>query len=138
MTQIEFFNRTGVEVSPKEFQSIHEVYCDSDLDKDSFCKMWVKMNASRVAKAKADAKAKAQELAQHDFIWDLIMQYGSISTCSDEMHKTLAVNVLNEKQIQTLEKMGIDMREPDYGYGVRFFKRMSTVLYEIDKILQAA
>ena len=138
MTQIEFFNRTGVEVSPKEFQSIHEVYCDSDLDKDSFCKMWVKMNASRVAKAKADAQAKAQELAQHDFIWDLIMQYGSISTCSDEMHKTLAVNVLNEKQIQTLEKMGIDMREPDYGYGVRFFKRMSTVLYEIDKILQAA
>ena len=42
MTQVEFTNRTQVEVSAKEYAAIEEVYMNSDLDKDAFCKMWVK------------------------------------------------------------------------------------------------
>ena len=66
MTQQEFTNRTNVEVSYNEFNAIHEVYMSSDLDKDEFCKMWVKMNKTRVAKAQAEQKAqeKAELAAQ--------------------------------------------------------------------------
>lgn len=39
MTQQEFTSRTLVEVSNKEFWAINEVYNNSDMDKDEFCKM---------------------------------------------------------------------------------------------------
>lgn len=52
MTYQEFTTRTNVEVSTKEFNAINEVYMNSDVDKDEFCKMWVKMNKSRVLAAK--------------------------------------------------------------------------------------
>lgn len=47
MTQIEFTQRVGIEVSAKEFEAINEVYMNSDLDKDAFCRIWVKMNKAR-------------------------------------------------------------------------------------------
>ena len=65
MTRQEFETRTLVmNVSDYEFDAIHAVYMASDLDKDEFCKMWCKMNASRVARAKEEVKkaAKMEEL----------------------------------------------------------------------------
>lgn len=61
MTQQEFFERTKVEVSNDEFFAIHEVYNYSDLDKDEFCKLWCKMNQTRVKAAKAEIKSKQQD-----------------------------------------------------------------------------
>lgn len=61
MTQKEFFERTMVEVSNDEFFAIHEVYCNSELDKDEFCKMWCKMNKTRVQNAKVERKMKQME-----------------------------------------------------------------------------
>ena len=140
MTQQEFTQRTKVEVSYNEFNAIHEVYVNSDLDKDEFCKAWMKINAKRVAQAKAEAKAKAEEEAKFEMLWDIIMEYGSIATCSNEMHTELAVAILSEKQQENLESLGFDMKE-DWCIGnsnLRPFKRMSTILYEIDKYLKAA
>lgn len=56
MTKQEFENRTNVQVSLEEYRHIEAVYMASDLDKDEFCKMWCKMNKSRVNKAKEEAK----------------------------------------------------------------------------------
>jgi len=140
MTQQEFTQRTKVEVSYNEFNAIHEVYVNSDLDKDEFCKAWMNINAKRVAQAKADAKAKAEEEAKFEMLWDIIMEYGSIGTCSNEMHTELAVAILSEKQQENLESLGFDMKE-DWCIGnsnIRPYKRMSTILYEIDKYLKAA
>lgn len=64
MTQREFTERTGVEVSVNEYAAIEMVYMASDVDKDEFCRMWVKMNKSRVERAKAEAKARAEMDAQ--------------------------------------------------------------------------
>lgn len=49
----EFVERTGVYVSIAEFDAIVEVYNNSDVDKDEFCKLWAKMNFARVKEAKA-------------------------------------------------------------------------------------
>lgn len=56
MTKQEFENRTNVQVLFDEYEHIEVVYMASDLDKDEFCKMWCKMNKSRVNKAKEEAK----------------------------------------------------------------------------------
>ena len=47
-----------VEVSNNEFWAINEVYNNSDLNKDEFCKMWCKMNKSRVELAKMELKRR--------------------------------------------------------------------------------
>ena len=56
MTQKEFTDRTGVQVTATEYNAIEEVYVNCDLEKDEFCKVWAQMNASRVAAAKEAAK----------------------------------------------------------------------------------
>ena len=56
MLQSEFTERTKVQVSVEEFEAIHEVYMNSDLNKDDFCAMWCKMNKSRVDAVKAAIK----------------------------------------------------------------------------------
>ena len=66
MTQQEFTQRVNVEVSNKEFEAINEVYMNSDLDKDEFCKMWVKMNKTRVQNAKVERMIKAKDEAYRD------------------------------------------------------------------------
>ena len=52
MTQQEFESRTQVKVSINEWLAIDQIYSLSDVDKDTFCKLWCKMNASRVKAAK--------------------------------------------------------------------------------------
>ena len=66
MTKQEFTQRVKVEVSDIEYNAIEMVYMHSDVDKDEFCKMWVKMNKTRVEKAKAEAKAQEEEMAMVD------------------------------------------------------------------------
>ena len=61
MTQQEFFNRTGVEVSNDEFWAINEMYNNCEVDKDEFCKFWCKMNPARVNNAKIERKWKERE-----------------------------------------------------------------------------
>ena len=48
MLQQEFTKRVGLEVSAQEYAHIEQVYMASDLDKDEFCKQWVKMNKERI------------------------------------------------------------------------------------------
>ena len=140
MTQKEFTNRTNVEVSYKEFEAIHEVYVNSDMDKNEFCEMWKKMNKSRVEKSQMEAQLRTGKEAQLDFIWSLIMEFGSVATCDMKMHETIAADILSEGQQDKLASMGIDMRnEPDYYFGgLRTYKNMGTILYEVGQILEAA
>ena len=64
----EFIERVGMEVSSSEFEIINNMYMLSDVDKDEFCKLWVKMNFNRVATYKAK---KAKEEKQHKVWCDL-------------------------------------------------------------------
>lgn len=64
----EFIERVGMEVSSSEFEIINNMYMLADVDKDTFCKLWVKMNFNRVATYKAK---KAKEEKQHKVWGDL-------------------------------------------------------------------
>lgn len=48
MTQEEFNERTGLDVSASEFSTIHQMYMYTELDKDSFCDEYVKHGKSDI------------------------------------------------------------------------------------------
>ena len=61
MTQQEFFNRTNVKVNEDEFWAINAMYNYCEVGKDEFCKMWCKMNQSRVDAAKRKIKEQQKD-----------------------------------------------------------------------------
>ena len=137
MTQQEFKNRTQVEVSYTEFDAIHEVYMNSDLDKDEFCKMWMKMNKTRVERAKAQAKAEAEEAAKREKLYDIINRY-----YTNEEYNMKNSEVLTEKEVNFLWSVGIECDEMFKPYWstmpMRVEKSMRTIIYEIKQYLRAA
>ena len=42
MTQKEFEERTGIVPTPEDFEYIHEMYMNTSMDKDAFCKEFKK------------------------------------------------------------------------------------------------
>lgn len=67
MTHKEFTDRVLVNVSEEEYRHIEQVYLCSDLDKDEFCKLWIKMNKGRYEAAKAK-REEAKRIASMPLI----------------------------------------------------------------------
>lgn len=128
MTQQEFTQRTQVSVSSTEYTAIEMVYMNSDLDKNEFCKLWVKMNYKRVAQAKAEriAKEKEEELKGQLFI------IATKPHCKD--FTKLADDFYTKKEKKILESIGISMQ--DFTDDIPRFKSVSSTTYEVKKYLR--
>lgn len=145
MLQKEFEDRTGVKVSLEEYSAIETVYMASDLDKDEFCKMWCKMNASRIKaakKAQAEKEAKARENTR---LFNII---GKLERKCEKLRHNIAeepltVCFLSESDVAFLQKIGIQMRisrqeAVDYGYPIPRHYRISETAWHIKKYLKRA
>ena len=125
-----------MKVNFKEFEHINEVYMNSDLEKDEFCKLWVKMNQERVNKAKQLQKAIDEDMKQRDGLYDIINRNW------DAKYNSLARDEFNKTQKQLLQTVGIEMYEewvePYFGHTITSPKSVSTVIYEIKKYLKVA
>jgi hypothetical protein len=86
MMYSEFVERTGVYVGIAEFDAIVEVYNNSDVDKDEFCKLWAKMNFARV---KAEKEQKAKDAKEAKAIEYITKMYNKLST---KLNKDFMVN----------------------------------------------
>lgn len=75
MNKQEFESRTLVEVSESEYEAIETVYMNSDLNKDDFCKLWCKMNASRVKAVKEAIKEQKRiaKLSMFEYVSEFVM-----------------------------------------------------------------
>ena len=122
MRQFEFEERVKTHVSQKEYEAIEVVYMYSDLDKDEFCKMWVKMNRSRVEKAIEEAKKIEKENADRERLWDIRLKL------SRDFAK-LAKDVLGSRDRAFLERKGIELEENRDGQ--TWYRNVSSVRYEI-------
>ncbi len=109
MTIHEFILRTKVEVSEKEFNAINQVYMDSDCDKDEFCRLWCKMNKSRVRKAKDEAESKEKVLIIKEKLFDIIEKYNDFHSLA------YAYCALKEKDALFLEGLGFDLHNTEFG-----------------------
>lgn len=122
MRQFEFEERVGMTVSPKEYEAIEKVYLFSDLDKGEFCKMWVKMNKTRVQEAKEKARKVRQENADRERLWDI----------REKLNKDFgkwASDVLGSRDREFLERKGFNLEESRCG--LTWYKTVSSVRYEI-------
>lgn len=124
MTQVEFEKRVEMKVSSNEFDAINTVYMASDLDKDEFCKMWVKMNKSRIQAFKEEEKK--QELISKV----LDIQAKSLCFQGEDWWK-LGIEILSKKEIEILKEFGIEMEGVSSWTGVRYFKTCSDLFFEI-------
>ena len=132
MTIQEFQSRTQVRVNAAEFESINNVYMNADVDKDVFCKMWCKMNASRVKAAKKEIK-KQQTI---DKVLSMMMVNPEWSDV--EHYNTIAVSALTEKEQNLLESIGVSLESEPNNESFRHFKRFRELRPEINAFLKNA
>lgn len=128
MTQQEFTQRVEISVSPEEYAAIETVYMNSDLDKDEFCKLWVRMNHKRVNKAKEERIAKEKE----EMLRGQLFMISTKPKCKD--FTKLADCFYTKKEKKILERVGIYMEEEING--INHFKSVSTITYEVTKYLK--
>lgn len=107
MTQIEFTQRVGIEVSVKEFEAINEVYMNSDLDKDAFCRIWVKMNKTRVREARMKAAELREKQTLKEMAWALYQRISGM----ENTHLAMAYTTLLPSQRNFLHGIGIEVNE---------------------------
>lgn len=129
MRQFEFEERVKMHVSQKEYEAIETVYMNSDLDKDEFCKMWVKMNKSRVEVAIENKKKSDKENADRERLWDIRAKL-------NKDYAKLAADVLGSRDRAFLERKGFKFEESRYGQ--TYCKTVSSVRYEISCYLGIA
>jgi hypothetical protein len=127
MTQQEFTQRVNVEVSNKEFEAINEVYMNSDLDKDEFCKMWVKMNKTRVQNAKVERMIKAKDEAYRDALHKFYTKNNDVN----EFTTPICYVKISTYEVQAMSYAGIKVANED-GHA----KYLSDIRYEIGKFLR--
>ena len=139
MTQQEFHTRVQMEVPVEEFEAINVVYMNSDLAKDEFCALWVKMNQTRVSQAKAERKAAEEEQAKREKLWRIVEKY---MNATFETYNQIAEDAFSTNQVKVLKSAGIELSEERIdgwtGLYVSDRKTISTVIYEIKKYLNAA
>ena len=107
MTKQEFTNRTMVEVSNYEFDAINEVYMHSDLDKDQFCKMWCKMNATRVKNAKVDLMLKQRDEAYRESLHRWFEGWNNNPKFIDNWCTPIAYTKISTYEIAAMSHAGI-------------------------------
>ena len=127
MTQQEFTQRVNVEVSNSEFEAINEVYMNSDLDKDEFCKMWVKMNKTRVQNAKVERMIKAKDEAYRDALHKFYTKNNDVN----EFMTPICYVKISAYEVQAMSYAGIKVAN-DNGRA----KFLSDIRYEIGKFLR--
>ena len=127
MTQQEFTHRVNVEVSNKEFEAINEVYMNSDLDKDEFCKMLVKMNKTRVQNAKVERMIKAKDEAYRDALHKFYTKNDDVN----EFMTPICYVKISTYEVQAMSYAGINVANED-GRA----KYLSDIRYEIGKFLR--
>ena len=108
MLQSEFEARVKMQVSCEEYQSINEVYNNSEVDKDEFCAIWVKMNRTRVKRAMEKRKKAEELMALKDKVWDIYMKVRALPCIMD---CRLAIDKLSARDIKTLSKAGYEVEK---------------------------
>lgn len=109
MTQQEFTQRTKVEVSNDEFWAINEVYNNSEIDKDEFCKMWCKMNKSRVKNAKVERMIQQKEAAYKNALRNWFDKWAGTQKYYDNYHTPIAYTKISNYEVQAMSFAGIKL-----------------------------
>lgn len=96
MTKQEFFNRTNIELTDKDFGQIHDIYMATRLDKDEFCREFKEHGKSQIICHLFDAI-----IGQRDTIKDLTKQLDKAWEERDMAEETSRMNALETGEFLT-------------------------------------
>lgn len=135
MMKSEFIERTGFEPTADEYEVIEQEYMGCDIDKDAFCKQWLKnggvqrlsrMRVRRIEELEAEVEQRAKEYGELDQI-----RVESITKEQEKYQRLLEQNRQMEAEINRLEA------ESNAEYGRRLeAERKLAVLKEAFDILK--
>lgn len=111
MTHQEFFERTKVEVSNSEFEMINEFYMNCECDKDTFCKMWVKMNPNRVMNAEVERKIQQRDSAYKSCLEKWFYKWRNTRKFFENYHVSIAYTKLSAYEVRAMSYAGICLHE---------------------------
>lgn len=132
MLQQEFEARVKIQVSYKEYEEINEAYNKSDLNKDDFCKGWVRMNLSRVKAAIAEEKERQRLSAIKDKAWDIII----LHRYNYKSLQQPASQTLSTRQKQFCESVGVKIK--DVENNPYLSTTLATVIFRLQKFVGIA
>lgn len=136
MTKQEFETRVQMQVSNEEYRIIEEMYMNSDVEKDEFCKYWSKMNHKRIASA---IKKEKEATALADLKEKVFNVYSAINGICWEDGCKLADEYLTPKQKKVVALAGVELDKDSYNCALNVWhrvpKQVSTIAYELGKYL---
>lgn len=121
MLQQEFEELTGLKVSSEAYSKIEECYMNTDIDKDVFCKLWIK---SRQGLKEIEVKTVAvrQLCKERDDIVDFLIEQAEKWSASDLREK--AISMIGEKEyIRKKIEKGYNLWEADRKLLVDFLRK---------------
>lgn len=111
MLQAEFTTRTGIKVTAEEFESIHELYMSTDLEKDAFCEAYKTNNPLLQELAKQTRRAKELALERKAMANFLVEQ---AHECSSTAVRAKAIEMLGAKgYIKAIMEKGYNLWDID-------------------------
>lgn len=136
MTKQEFETRVKMHVSMEEYSIIEEMYMNSDVDKDEFCKYWSKMNHKRIASA---IKKEKEASALEDLKEKVFNVYSAINGICWEDACRFADEYLTSEQKTVVALAGIELDKDSYNSVFNVWhkvpKQVSTIAYELGEYL---
>lgn len=112
MLKQEFEERVQMKVSLLEYRAIETVYNGCDFGKDEFCKMWVKMNKSRVEEAKNRRKAAEKEEVLRTKLYGIYEKYNFKDNAWKTSH--FPACTLNKGELNALADAKIPLSKEHY------------------------
>lgn len=133
MTREEFEKRTGLKMTPAEFERMHDIYmaCGDEMGKDEFCALWksndfralldkvaqewqmragaYKLTMKKIKEVEAEKAVRDQELAE--------LLLGKAAAHEDSDLRREAVKLIGEKNaVLTVLRLGLPLQDEDKAY----------------------
>lgn len=113
MTPKEFTERTGYTPTEEEYKQIEEMYMNTDLDKDEFCKGW-KSNrillAETVKQTIVARNLAAERKDTVDFLLDRAQEFSDAALLNKAIEMVGHAEVIRRKLSLSLELWAIDKK----------------------------
>lgn len=112
MMKSEFIERTGFEPTENEYKQIEQEYMGTYIDKDQFCKQWIKQGG--VQRISRQRVRRIEELENE--LWQKTKEYDELDAarCSQikEIHERYEQKLLGmEKTIKDMQQSNFDLAD---------------------------
>ena len=111
MTQKEFEERTGLKLTADNYTEVETCYMNTDLDKDAFCKLWMK-NTNAIKEIERKTVLVRELYEERKCLVNFLIEQAEKWSASDMREK--AISMIGEKEyLRRKLAMGYNLWDAD-------------------------